>query len=319
MVKQDVVPWYKPLPFYPTLEKELQNLGGLEGVMTLAPQKVQDVLTPDLVHEERVIGGPDNNDLTVSIFRRAGSQGSSERKLGIYDIHGGGMITGTRFTTAAWALHVVRKFDAVCVTIEYRLAPAHPDPAPVKDCYAGLVWLSEHAAELQIDPCRILISGCSAGGGLAAGVALLARDRDGPSLIGQMLMCPMLDDRSNSVSAYQMDGLGVWDRKTNLQGWTALLGDRRGTKNVSIYASPARSRDLSRLPPVYIDVGSCETFRDEDVQYASGLWKDGVQCELHVWPGGFHGSDMLFPTVDLSVEAIDAKMRWLQRLLTQLE
>jgi acetyl esterase/lipase len=207
----------------------------------------------------------------------------------------------------------------VCVTIEYRLAPAHPDPAILEDCYAGLVWMAEHAGELGVDPAKILVSGISAGGGLSAGVALLARDRKGPSLIGQVLMSPMLDDRSNSLSAHQMDGLGVWDRKTNIQAWTAVLGDRRGTKRVSMYEAPSRSPDLSGLPPAYVDVGSAETFRDEDVQYASKFWRDGIACELHVWPGMCHGFELFFPTLDISMSAKKAKLNWVRRLVTRTE
>ncbi|WP_425551844.1 alpha/beta hydrolase fold domain-containing protein [Herbiconiux moechotypicola] len=122
----------------------------------------------------------------------------------------------------------------------------------------------------------------SAGGGLAAGIALLARDRQGPALLGQLLICPILDDRDSTVSTLQFDGAGTWDRSSNLTGWTALLGSRRGTPEVSIYAAPARATDLTGLPSTYIDCGSAEVFRDEDVAYASSLWAAGVQAELHV-------------------------------------
>ena len=143
----------------------------------------------------------------------------------------------------------VERFDAVCVTVDYRLAPEHPDPGPVEDRYATLVWTVQHAAELGIDPERLVVTGPSAGGGLAAGVALLARDRGGPALLGQMLVSPMLDDRNETVSAHQIDGVGVWDRGSNDMGWNALLGDRRGTDAVSVYAAPARATDLAGLPP----------------------------------------------------------------------
>src|SRR5262249_2847776 len=146
----------------------------------------------------------------------------------------------------------ITEHDAVLVTAEYRLAPEFPDPYPVEDCYCGLVWTAEHAAELGIDANRLLIAGASAGGGLSAGTALMARDRNGPQLIGQALLCPMLDDRDQTVSTRQYEDVGTWVRPSNRTGWQALLGDRRGTADVSIYAAPARATDLSGLPPAYI-------------------------------------------------------------------
>ncbi len=234
---------------------------------------------------------------------------------GIYHTHGGGMVIGNNLTGIEvlqdWAVEV----PSVIVSVEYRLAPEYPHPAPVEDCYAGLVWTAEHAAELGIDPDRLIIAGASAGGGLAAGVALLARDRGGPALAGQMLLCPMIDDRNDTPSAVQMAGRGVWDRTANDTGWTALLGADRGGPDVSPYAAPARATDLSGLPPAFIDVGSAETFRDEDVAYASRIWQAGGRAELHVWPGGFHGFDLLAPQAAVSQEARAARVRWLKRLL----
>ena len=185
----------------------------------------------------------------------------------------------------------------------------------MEDCYAGLVWTAEHAAELGIDPDRIVVGGASAGGGLSAAVALMARDRGGPALLGQLLIYPMLDDRNDTPSAIQMAGVGVWDRTANDTGWTALLGDARGGPDVSPYAAPARATDLSGLPPAFIDVGSAETFRDEDVAYASRIWAAGGQAELHVWPGGFHGYTLMAPQAQISHETLAAQASWLRRLL----
>ena len=127
----------------------------------------------------------------------------------------------------------------------------------------------------------------------------MARDRGGPALAGQMLMCPMLDDRNDTPSARQMAGQGVWDHTSNHTGWTALLGAACGGPDVSPYAAPARAGDLSGLPPTFIDVGSAETFRDEDVTYASRIWQAGGVAELHVWPGGFHGFATMAPQAAL--------------------
>ncbi|MBD0419010.1 alpha/beta hydrolase [Streptomyces sp. TRM S81-3] len=258
------------------------------------------------------IPGHQGDDILVSVIARKDHRGLGP---GIYHTHGGGMVTGDRFAGIQHVIPWVVDNDAVLVTVEYRLAPEFPDPYPVEDCYAGLVWAAEHATGLGFDPRRLMIAGSSAGGGLAAGTALLARDRKGPQLIGQMLIYPMLDDRDRTVSSVQFDGVGLWDRQSNRMGWTALLGDRRGTDDVSVYAAPARATDLSGLPPAFIDCGSAEVFRDEDVAYATALWAAGVQAELHVWPGGFHGFDLAAPDSTLGRAMLAARSTWVNRLL----
>ncbi|GAA3207784.1 alpha/beta hydrolase [Microbacterium terregens] len=264
------------------------------------------------VHEERTIAGYDGAEIVVSIYRSAGH---SLAGPGIYHIHGGGMVLGDRFSGVQSFLPFVASHGAVLVSVEYRLAPEFPDPVPVEDCYAGLVWTAANAAELGIDPSRIIVGGASAGGGLSAGVTLLARDRHGPALKASLLIYPMLDDRNETISCHQIQGVGVWDRTSNFTGWNALLGDRRGTDDVSIYAAPARAADLSGLPPTFIDVGSAEVFRDEDVAYASRIWAAGGVAELHVWPGGFHGFDGFVPQAQVSRAMVETRNRWLSRML----
>lgn len=307
----------------------------LEAVLTVLAQQVPPTITADMIpmmreglgidlsvdqllqdagieREDHTIAGYGGDAIEVTVLRPRGRTGTGP---GIYHTHGGGMILGDRLVGIATLIPWMLAHDAAVVTVEYRLAPEFPDPYPVEDCYAGLVWTGEHAAELGIDPARLIIAGASAGGGLAAGTALLARDRSGPVLAGQMLICPMLDDRDVTVSTAQIDGVGVWDRGSNLTGWTALLGDRRGTGDVSIYAAPARATDLSGLPPAYIDCGSAEVFRDEDVAYATALWHAGVQAELHVWAGGFHGFDMMAPHAALAQASVTTRDGWVARIL----
>ena len=278
------------------------------------PPAVDDLLAArDVLREDRTVPGPEGDpDITVSIFKRRTHVPGGPA---IYSIHGGGMVVGDRIGGVDVALEWVQLFDAVAVSVEYRLAPEHPDPAPINDCYAGLVWTAAHAGELGFDPSRLIITGGSSGGGLAAGTALMARDRGGPDLVAQILCCPMLDDRNETISSHQIDGIGLWDRGSNDAGWDALLGDRRKTDQVSIYAAPARAIDLSGLPPAYIDCGSAEVFRDEDVAYASAIWAAGGVAELHVWAGGFHAFDGMVPQAAVSRAARETRTRFVARVL----
>jgi acetyl esterase/lipase len=265
--------------------------------------------------EDRTVPGPeDAPDLSLLICRPAAPAIAGPLPV-LYHVHGGGMIIGNNRVGVDGPLSWAKKLGAVVVSVEYRLAPENPYPAPIEDVYAGLLWTADHAVEIGGDPERIVIAGSSAGGGLSAALALLTRDRKGPRPIGQMLLCPMLDDRNDTPSSHQMAGLGVWDRTANETGWTALLGELRGGPDVPAYAAPARAEDLSGLPPAFLDVGSAETFRDEVVAYASRLWQAGGVAELHVWPGGFHGFDGFAPQAALSQTAQAAQLNWLRRLL----
>lgn len=262
---------------------------------------------------EHVVAGPVGAPaITVLVIQPIAAQAPMPA---IYNIHGGGMVLGDRFTFAADQLDLIEEFGLAMVSVEYRLAPETPHPGPVEDCYAGLVWLASAAAELGIDAARIIVAGASAGGGLAAACALLARDRGGPAIFAQLLMCPMIDDRDASASSIQEDGRGVFDRPANDFGWRSLLGAAKGGPDVPIYAAPARATDLSGLPPAFIDVGSAETFRDEAVAYASGIWRSGGSAELCVFAGGFHGYSQMVPDTAISAATRDARAHWLRRIL----
>ncbi len=270
------------------------------------------VSTRPVVHHEVRIPGFRGGEILVSVFVRPDH---SEPGPGIYHVHGGGMVMGDRFLGMPAVLDWVEEFDAVCVSVEYRLAPEFPDPYPVEDCYAGLLWTAQYAKELGIDASQLVIAGASAGGGLAAGITLLARDRSGPAILGSMLMYPMLDDRNQSISSRQIDGIGVWDRTSNEMGWTALLGDQRGADSVSIYAAPARATNLSGLPPMFIDVATAEVFRDEAVAFAMQTWACGGVAELHVIPGGYHAFENVVPGSTLGRQVIATRRQWLARLV----
>jgi acetyl esterase/lipase len=234
----------------------------------------------------------------------------------IYHTHGGGMMAGSRRTGMDRTLELASEFGLAVVSVEYRLAPEHPAPAAVEDCYAGYVWTLAHAHELGIDQGRIIVLGVSAGGGLAAGTVLLALERDGPSPLGQMLIAPMMDDRNMSLSSIQMAGRGTWDQVSNATGWRAALAAAQGGEDVARSVAPSRATDLLGLPPTYIDVGSAETFRDEAIDFAAKIWAGGGVAELHVMQGGFHGFDFLVPRARISESVGASRRNWLRRLLT---
>jgi acetyl esterase/lipase len=264
------------------------------------------------VTERAVPGLPGNPEVTLLICTPTSAP--APRPV-IYHTHGGGMFSGDHRAGLDPLLDVAELLGITLVSVGYRLAPEHPHPAPVDDVYAGLLWTAGHAAEFGADPERIVVAGASAGGGLTAALALTVRDKGGPRLLGQLLMCPMLDDRNDSGSLRQMDGRDIWDRSWNGFGWTALLGSARGGPDVPPYAAPARAADLSGLPPAYIDAGSAESLRDEGIAYAARIWRAGGEAELHVWSGGFHVFDMMAPDARISQAARQARRSWLSRLL----
>jgi acetyl esterase/lipase len=233
----------------------------------------------------------------------------------LYYMHGGGFFCNDHRTGLDQLLEMAERFGVTLISVGYRLAPQHPYPAQINDAYAGLLWAADHADEVGIDPARVVVTGTSAGGGLSAALALTVRDKGGPRLLGQLLMCPMLDDRNDSASAMQMDRIDSWNRSYNGFGWSSLLGDVQGGADVPQYAAPARATDLTGLPPAFLDVGSAECLRDEILAYASQIWQAGGKAELHVWPGGTHAFDREVPAARISKAAVAARLNWLERLL----
>ncbi len=231
----------------------------------------------------------------------------------IYSIHGGGYVIGSYEMDDISFDQRCQALDCVGVSVEYRLAPETPYPGPLDDCYAGLAWVFRNAAQLGIDPARVGVTGISAGGGLAAALALLVRDRGEYTLEWQLLDCPMLDDRQCTPSS-QADGLIIWSRASNAFGWKSYLGDLYGADDVPYHAAPARAEDLSGLPRAYVCVGGADGFRDEDIDYALRLNGAGVECELHVYPGAPHGV-MLFADTDVARRYMRDQHEWLARRL----
>lgn len=311
-------------PFDPELRAGLAVVGGvfpptitpdLIGFMRrsyASPPLAETLAGTSVEHVDHEIAGHRGDTLRVAVLRN--SEASGPRPAIVY-AHSGGLMFGDRFNALGLNLPWVEDLGAVLICPEYRLAPEHRDPYAREDMYAALEWVAREAGPLGIDPRRILVGGASAGGALAAGMALAARDRGGPPLVGQLLIYPMLDDRGTALSIRQFDGVGVWDRVSNETGWAAALGEQYGTGDVSPYLAPARAGDLSGLPPAYLDVGSAEIFRDEVVDYASRIWAAGGAADLHVWGGGFHGFDIFAPHTALARSMVRARHSWIARHL----
>lgn len=230
-------------------------------------------------------------------------------------LHGGGMILGLGELGALYdtaARGYVASSGVPLLLVDYRIAPEHPHPVPVEDCYRALEWLVANATALEVDPARLAVMGDSAGGGLAAGVCLLARDRGGPPIAAQLLCSPMLDDRTAPPDP-ALAALLTWSHDDNMTGWTALLGTP-ADGGISPYAAPARAQDLAGLPPTYLDVGDLDLFCEEDLDYAGRLTAAGVSTEVHVHPGCPHAFEVLAPQAAVSARAIADRSRRLRAL-----
>jgi acetyl esterase len=238
-------------------------------------------------------------------------------------MHGGGFIVGDAEGDKVRPAQIASEIGAVVVSVDYRLAPEHPFPAAVEDCYAALRWTAENAAGLGIDPDRIGIGGLSAGAGLAAGTALLARDRGGPALCFQMLDIPELDHRLETPSMQQLTDAPLWNLPNAMESWRHYLGASKDGGPVSPYASPAIAEDLSGLPPAYVSVCEFDPLRDEGMAYAQRLVQHRVPTELHLFPGTFHGSGGLVPMAGVSrrmrAELIEATRRGLSAQVAPVE
>lgn len=255
----------------------------------------------------------DGADITVfHTYRKEAPSGAPTSA--VIHVYGGGMIAGSADLFIKAVSLKARATRAQFFLVDYRKAPENPHPAPTEDVYAALKWLNENAAKFNVDPARIGIYGVSAGGGIAAGVAIMARDRQlSPPLAKQVLSCPMLDDRN----LYPIDGveeLAFWKVGDNITGWTALLGDKVGKEGVSPYAAPARVESVEGLPPIYIDVGEIDIFKAEDIEYIMRFAKANISAEFHLYPGVPHGWEGLAPDLPVSKRAIENRIRALSSI-----
>ncbi|MFJ2609976.1 alpha/beta hydrolase [Streptomyces sp. NPDC091279] len=256
------------------------------------------------VTDLEVPGPPDNPLVRVRVYRPADVP---DDLPAILNIHGGGFVIGRIEVDEATCLDLARRVGAVVVSVGYRLAPENPYPAGVEDCYAALTWLAAHAGELRVDAGRIAVHGISAGGGLAAAVALLARDRSGPQLAFQYLDLPELDDRRDSLSMARFTDTPGWNTPNAEISWRHYLGERAGGDDVPVYAAPGRAKDLSGLPPAYVTALEFDPCRDEAVAYAENLFAAGIPVETHVFSGAYHLA-YLMPTAKVSLRRAEERI-----------
>lgn len=264
--------------------------------LRLARYLPRTLTTPSLLPALRLLGRlgaratppdvevvPVDEHASVRVFRPASGRRPAPALLWI---HGGGYVTGSAADNDAFCREVATQLDVVVASVEYRLAPEHPFPAPLADCYAGLRWLADDPG---VDRARIAIGGASAGGGLAAALVLLARERGEVDPAFQLLVYPMLDDRTADRTDVDPRRLRVWSQRSNRFGWRSYLGS--AVKDVPHLAAAGRCEDLAGLPPAWIGVGTRDLFHDEDIRYAARLADAGVPCTVEIVPGAYHGFD----------------------------
>lgn len=255
---------------------------GMEQMTAMAPEPVGTGVS---WQEESIQSG-----LSVCVYQPSAATGPLPA---ILQIHGGGYVMGSSRISHLGNMAMAADLEVVIVAVDYRLAPETPAPGSVEDCYAALCWMVAEADRLGLDPQRIAVRGESAGGGLAASLALLARDRRGPMLVHQNLIYPMLDDRTCLKQLPERLGAFVWTPAANVFGWRSLLGVEPGSAAVPDYAVPARAESLAGLPSTFIAVGALDLFVVENMDYARRLTEADVATELHVYPGAYHGFDVL--------------------------
>ncbi len=292
------------LPAPPELSEWIQDIqSGRPSLKCLiAKTKALVPILADITAEDRTVPGPPGSPpVPVRIFRPRARSGTLPAFMWI---HGGGYVSGSPDLDLSTTQQIARTSGCVVIAPDYRLAPEHPFPAALEDCYAVLRWLAWKRETLGIDATRIAVGGASAGGGLAAALALLTRDRAEVGLIFQLLIYPMLDDRNVAPPGEARPDTVVWSRTANHFGWRSYLGCEPGDEGISPYAAPARAQDLAGLPPAYISVGTADLFLDEDIAYGTRLMQAGVRTELHVYSGAFHDFENIAPAAEVSQRAV---------------
>lgn len=284
----------------------------LTRLMQKAKPRVPDA-PDDVVIEDVTVPGPDGaGPVSLRVY---GPRSLRAPSPALFWIHGGGYISGSPEQDEASSIGFARTLGITVVALRYRLAPTHPSPAALDDAYAGLRWVFEQAEARGIDVSRIAVGGASAGGGLAAGLVLYAHDRGEVRPAFQLLVYPMLDDRTVTRTDMDTRNVRIWSTGSNRFGWTSYLGAEPGSDGISPYAAPARRDDLTGLPPAWIGVGTLDLFHDEDLVYAERMLASGVECEVVTIPGAPHGFDAVFRKANVSREFWRTQAEALRRAL----
>jgi acetyl esterase/lipase len=299
-------------PFHPQLRAARFLPRTIITARTLPTLRVLTKLTGSTRRPDAQVVSVDD-DVSVHVFRPASA---GPRTPALLWIHGGGMVLGDAAQDSAFCRRIADELNIVVVSVEYRLAPEHPFPTPLEDCYTALQWL---ASQPDIDPARIAIGGQSVGAGLAAALALLAKERGEIRPVLQLLSYPMLDDRTTTRTDIDPRRLRIWSPDSNRFGWRAYLGNAASDGNVPPLAAPARYDDLSGLPPAWIGVGTNDLFHDEDVTYARRLQQAGVASTLHVVPGAYHNFDSIEAKTTVSRAFVKAQITALDEALNAAE
>ena len=290
LVDPDIAPF---LDQFPTLQFTPEILPQVRALSSQMFEQLGGLLPefPDIEVSERRVPGPEGApDVRVLVYLPKNKPTPLPALLWIY---GGGYVIGSADGEEGQVKSIVSEVGCAAVSVDYRLAPETPHPGPVEDCYAALKWLYTRASELGVDSERIAIGGASAGGGLTAGLGLLTRDRGEIPLAFELLIYPMLDDRTvTTAEPHPYTGEFIWTHDANRFGWTSYLGQEPGREDVSPYAAAARAPSLAGLPPTYLCVGALDLFLEEDMEYARRLMREGVPTELHVYPGAYHGFNL---------------------------
>jgi acetyl esterase/lipase len=281
--------------------------------MKLMPKPV---IPSDISLKQIHIDTKDGYHLPIRIYKPA----SIEKELTVLVwIHGGGFVFGSADMNDTSLFNLVREMGIMIVSVDYRLAPKYAFPTPLEDCYTALEWVFDHAEELGVDPTRIAIGGASAGGGLAACLAQLSCDRVKVIPVFQLLVYPMLDDRTAFKKEIQHELVLTWSNASNYFGWKSYLGDKFGSENTLPYSVAARREYLTGLPPAWIGIGTLDLFYEENIAYAERLKQSGVDCELVVLPGVFHGFDTMHPEIPITKSFQQSQIDALRKYLFLLE
>ena len=297
---------------FPSFDLDAASLGLIRPLMDAELDlEPDDALT---IRDDIALGADGQPDVPIRVYEPTTQlDEAGALRPALVWIHGGGYVMGSCRNDARLLAALTTTLGIVCVSVDYRLAPEHPFPAPLDDCYSVLAHVIDRAANFGVDPTLVGIGGLSAGGGLCAALGLLARDRGELTVAFQLLDSPMLDDRQQTTSS-QLDGIPVWSKLSNTFGWASYLGDLSGADSLPgslpDHAAPGRVEDLSGLPSTFIAVGAVDGFRDEDVDYATRLAAAGVPCELHVYAGTPHGF-RLFGDTAAGRQSLADITRWL--------